>query len=152
MRLLSIAMLVLCLSAAGAAEATWSTDYAASLAQAKEAKKLLLVNFSGSDWCGWCIKLDEEVFSTEAFAAWVKDRFILVNLDFPRRKGQDAAVKERNRKLMGDFGVEGFPTVLFIDGEGKVVAKSGYVEGGPEAWIKATEGLLPVAVDDVKKM
>lgn len=63
----------------------WETDINQAIVQSVENDKKVLIFFTGSDWCGWCIKLQNEVFKKEAFKAWAKD-YVLVELDFPRRK------------------------------------------------------------------
>lgn len=123
-------------------ESLWSTDYAASLAKAKAEGKYLLVDFSGSDWCGWCMKLDEEVFSQKRFKSFAEKNFILVLLDFPRTKPQAPELKAQNAKLSQQFGVTGFPTVLILNPEGKVVEKTGYRPGGASDYEKYLKSVL----------
>jgi protein disulfide-isomerase len=120
----------------------WGDDMDAALKQAKESDKLVLASFSGSDWCGWCIKLDKEVFLKEAFEAFAKENFILFQADFPRNVEQDAALKASNQALAGKYAVRGFPTVLLLNAKGEVVARTGYQRGGPEAYIKHLKELM----------
>ena len=120
----------------------WETDFDKAQKRAAKEGKPMLVNFTGSDWCGWCIKLEGEVFSKKEFASWAEKNVILVKLDFPRKSNQSAAEKKRNQELSKKYGVRGFPTILFIDGKGKAIGKSGYLRGGPSAWIKSAEGIL----------
>jgi thioredoxin-related protein len=117
----------------------WTEDFDAALKEAKAQKKRAIVDFTGSDWCGWCVKLKSEVFDTTEFKDWAKKNAFLVELDFPRKKEQAEATKKRNRELLEKHGVEGFPTILVFDGDGKVVGKLGYVKGGPKEWIAAYE-------------
>ena len=120
-----------------AAELDWQTDLPKALAKAKADKKMVFVNFTGSDWCGWCIKLKKEVFDTKQFADYAKDNLVLVELDFPRSKEQSAELKKANAKLQKEYAVRGFPTLLVLSGEGKELWKQvGYMKGGSEAWIK----------------
>ena len=119
-----------------AAEGLWQTDFQAALAQAKKDKKYLLVDFTGSDWCGWCIKLHGEVFDMEPFKADAPKQFVLVELDFPRQKEQSEDLKKQNKELAEKYDVKGFPTVLVMDAEGQVIARTGYREGGPEEYLK----------------
>ncbi len=130
-------------TSAAAAEAKWGTDYKASLAQAKREGKFVLADFSGSDWCGWCKKLDKEVFSKKQFVKWAGENVVLLVVDFPRATPQDATVAAQNKELLEKYKVTGFPTVLFLDGEGKIVAQAGYMAGGAKAWIAAVEKSLP---------
>jgi len=120
----------------------WETDFDKAQKKAAKEGKPMLVNFTGSDWCGWCVKLDGEVFSKKEFEAWAKKNVILVKLDFPRKSTQTAEEKKRNRELMKKYGVRGFPTILFIDAKGKVIGKSGYLKGGPSAWTKSADAIL----------
>lgn len=113
----------------------WSEDYAASLAKAKSEGKMVLLDFTGSDWCGWCIKIDNEIFSQSQFKSYAKENLELVELDFPRGKTQPKKVKEQNQKLMQQYGVEGFPTIIVLNSNGKKIGELGYMEGGPTAFI-----------------
>lgn len=120
---------------AGRAEAVWLTDYEAALKQAKAEDKRVLLDFTGSDWCGWCIKLKSEVFDTPAFSNYAKSRLVLVELDFPRGKAQTPAVKKQNEELARKFNVRGFPTIIILDANGKLLGQTGYRPGGPENYI-----------------
>lgn len=113
----------------------WSEDYAASLAKAKAEDKMVLLDFTGSDWCGWCIKIDNEIFSKPAFKSYAKENLELVELDFPRGKSLPAKVKAQNEKLMQEYGIEGFPTIIVLNSKGKKIGELGYMEGGPEAFV-----------------
>jgi protein disulfide-isomerase len=126
------------------AELAWGTDLPAALTQAKKENKLVVMDFTGSDWCGWCIKLKKEVFDTPEFAKYAKDKLILVEVDFPSKKKQTDELKKANKKLQDKYGADGFPTIVVLNGDGKQVWKQvGYMPGGPKAW---TEKL-----DDAKK-
>lgn len=115
--------------------ANWLTDFDAGLAKAKETNKKVLVDFTGSDWCVWCIKLDDEVFSKKKFTDFADKNLVLVELDFPRKKAQDPEVRKKNQALLEKYKVEGFPTVLILDGDGKILKRTGYKKGGPDAYI-----------------
>jgi thioredoxin-related protein len=134
-----IAALLLAASLAtslSAAEATWSTDLPAALAQAKKEKKLVLMDFTGSDWCPPCKALHKEVFSTKEFTDYAKDNLVLVEVDFPRVKKQDAPLKKANQALQAKYNIEGYPTVILLNGEGKQLWKNvGYLPGGPRKFI-----------------
>ena len=124
----------------------WMTDFEKAKAVAKEKNLPILIDFSGSDWCGWCIKLDKEVFSQQAFKEYAKDNLVMVLADFPSDKSkQSAELQKQNEKLAKEFGVRGFPTVYLLNSEGKVVAKTGYEPGGPEAYIASIKKLLAEA-------
>lgn len=133
----AVAVIFLFTVAAGrSAEAVWTTDYEAALKQAKAENKRVLLDFTGSDWCGWCMKLKEEVFDTTAFGNYAKDKLILVELDYPRSKAQTDAVKKQNAELAKKFKIRGYPTILIVDGDGKVLGQTGYKPGGPYSYIQ----------------
>jgi len=114
----------------------WEEDFDKAAAKAKQEGKYMLVDFTGSDWCGWCIKLNKEVFSQKEFKKFAKDNLVTVALDFPRNKPQSKKIKERNEALMKEHGIRGFPTVLVMSPDGEVVGRTGYKPGGPEAYVK----------------
>ncbi len=129
----SCAVLTLVSSAALAA-AGWGDDYEKALAQAKAEKKLVVLDFTGSDWCGWCIKLDKEVFSKKEFKDYAKDNLVLVEVDFPQSKQQPKKLKAQNEKLQKEFGIQGYPTIVVLNPDGKKVGELGYQPGGPAAF------------------
>jgi len=112
---LVIATLVLTASASVLAEG-WLTSYNEAVSQAKKTGKPIMVDFTGSDWCGWCIRLHGEVFDKPEFKKWAAKNVVLLELDYPHQKPQPKALKEQNDKLMRKYGsvVEGFPTVLLL--------------------------------------
>src|SRR6202011_321292 len=103
--------------------------------------KLLLVDFTGSDWCGWCIKLNKEVFSKPEFKDYANKNLVLLEVDFPRRKQQSDAVRKQNEQLASEYQIQGFPTIVVLNGEGKKVGELYYMEGGPSAFIAEIEKL-----------
>lgn len=120
----------------------WHTNLESAKKIAAKENKPILIDFSGSDWCGWCIKLDKEVFSETAFKDYAKDNLVLVLLDFPRKKQIDATTKAINKELMENYGVKGFPTVILIDSNGKLIAQTGYRKGGAAAYVAHLKELL----------
>jgi thioredoxin-related protein len=124
----------------------WTTDFEAAKKTATEQKKDLLLSFTGSDWCGPCMMLDEEVFAKEEFHKGTKDAYVLVNLDFPQKKKLEAAVKEQNEKLSETYGIEGFPTVVMCDASAKPYATTGYQPGGAAAYLDHLKELQAVRV------
>jgi len=109
----------------------WTTDFAAAQAAAALAGKDILLDFTGSDWCGWCIKLKQEVFSTPAFLAAAPEKFVLVEVDFPRDSSKlTSAVRQQNERLQEKFQVSGYPTILLLDAQGRPYATTGYHPGG----------------------
>ena len=120
----------------------WETDFELAKKRAKEEKKDILVDFTGSDWCGWCIKLKKEVFDQTGFQEYAKKNLIMVELDYPRKKELPAAEKEQNAKLAKEYEIEGYPTILLLNSKGREVARTGYQEGGPEKYIEHVKELL----------
>lgn len=114
----------------------WQTNYKAALEQASKENKLVLLDFTGSDWCGWCIKLNKETFSQPAFKDFASKKLVLVEVDFPQNKAQSNEVKKQNEQLQQKFNVSGYPTLVLVDSTGKEVDRHvGYLPGGPEAFI-----------------
>ncbi len=120
----------------------WTEDYAKAMETAKTEHKHVLLDFTGSDWCSWCMKLDKEIFDKPAFKTFAKDTLVLVKVDFPRATPISDKIKKQNAKLEQKFGIEGYPTLFILDAEGKQVWKGGYMEGGPDAFIKATKSVV----------
>lgn len=133
--------LALIAAASVQAEITWLTDLDQAKVVAAKEKKAILVDFTGSDWCSWCIRLKKEVFDQKAFEPAAKD-FVFVELDFPRGKQQDPAVKAKNEALAKQFSIQGFPTILLLNAQGQAFAVTGYEEGGPANYLKSLEKLL----------
>ncbi len=127
--------------AAAEATAVWTTDYAGALTQARQKKAKVFLFFTGSDWCGWCQRLDREILSTGAFQSYAAQNLILVKLDFPREIPQSDALKAQNDRLAGKYQIQGYPTVIVLDSQGKQVGQLGYQEGGPGPFIDALKGL-----------
>jgi protein disulfide-isomerase len=124
------------------AHAGWVTDFEAAKKEAAERNVPILADFSGSDWCGWCIKLDGEVFSREEFRKYAKDNLVLFLADFPAAKPQSEELKKQNKELAEKYGVRGFPTVLLLDAKGEVLARTGYRRGGAEAYVEYLKEML----------
>lgn len=120
----------------------WLENYAEALAAAKQLKRPVLIDFTGSDWCGWCIRLDQEVFSQKAFIKYAKRDLVLLKLDFPQRKKLSEALQKQNRELAKKFGIRGFPTIVIVDAEGKEIARTGYQRGGAKNYVDHLKDLL----------
>jgi thioredoxin-related protein len=137
---------ILVLFAAGASRLLagegWLTNFEQAKAESARRKVPILADFSGSDWCGWCIRLDNEVFSKDAFKEFAKDNVVLFLADFPQSKPQTTEVKSQNNELSQRYGIQGFPTVLLLDETGKVIGRTGYQAGGSDAYVKHLESLL----------
>ncbi len=122
-------------------EPPWGADVSAALNRARSENKMVLLDFTGSDWCGWCIKFDKDVLSTDKFAGYAKSKLVLVTLDFPSHIKQDAALKQANQELKKRFGVNGFPTFVLLNPAGREVGRQvGYLKGGPDAFIGKLDG------------
>lgn len=131
----------LVLVAANAADANWQTDLPKAQAQAAKEKKMVLLDFTGSDWCGWCIKLNKEVFSQPAFIDYAKTNLVLVEVDFPTKKKLSAEQTKANDALAKKYNIQGYPTIIVLDGQGKKVGELGYQPGGPKAFVASLEKL-----------
>lgn len=133
-----------------AQELTWHTDMAKASELSLKKKKPMLLFFTGSDWCGWCIRLQKEVLQTPEFAKWAKKNVILVELDFPKRTPQDENLRAQNQNLQQMFGIRGYPTIWFVSPEktkeGKMNLKglgsTGYVAGGPTKWLDGASKIV----------
>ncbi len=145
-RLATSAFVALTCTALFAADpATGDTDESFDQVQARalEAKKPILLEFTGSDWCPPCKMMHKQVFGTEAFQKFAATDLIFMKLDFPRAKPQSDEIKARNEALAEKFGIEGFPTVILLSPDGKELAREvGFMGGGPEefiAWVKKAQ-------------
>ncbi|MFZ0827440.1 MAG: thioredoxin family protein [Verrucomicrobiia bacterium] len=119
---------------------TWSLDLPQALARARAGNKMVLIDFTGSDWCPWCIKFDEDVLSQPKFAAYADQKLVLVLADFPNHTSQSPALKQANAELKNRFQVEGFPTLLVLNSSGREIGRqTGYARGGPDAFIAELE-------------
>lgn len=114
----------------------WGENYQQALTRARAENKMVVMDFTGSDWCPWCIKLHDEVFNTPQFKKFAAKNLILVKVDFPRAIEQSAAVKAQNEKLQEKYKIEGYPTVIVLDSNGKQIGQLGYEEGGPAPFIE----------------
>jgi thioredoxin-related protein len=129
---------------------TWHTDMAKASELSLKEKKPLMLFFTGSDWCGWCIRLQKEVFKKEEFTKWAKQNVILVELDFPKRTAQEEVLKQQNYQMQQIFQVKGYPTVWLVNpektAEGKInlsaLGSTGYVAGGPEKWLEGVNSII----------
>jgi len=123
------------------ADAEWLDDFEAGKSRAAKEGKDLLLDFTGSDWCPWCIKLKKEVFSTDAFKKEAPKYFVLVELDFPRQSKLPEKLQQQNEKLSRDFQVDSFPSVCLTDAQGRLYAKTGYQDGGAERYLELLASL-----------
>jgi protein disulfide-isomerase len=124
----------------------WRLSWEAATAEAADSGKVVMLWFTGSDWCRYCTMLEEEVFHTPRFHQWSADKLVPVMLDFPRhtslpedQEQHNEAVRERYARM-----VNSYPTVLFVSPQGEVLGKLGYIRGGAENWIHQADGILSV--------
>ncbi|MGA3170967.1 MAG: thioredoxin family protein [Chthoniobacteraceae bacterium] len=137
--LLMSATLLLWAAGARAQEANWFSDYSQATAQAKGGNSNILLDFTGSDWCPWCQRMDQEVLNTQAFQDYAeKANLALMLVDFPRQHSLPAEMQEQNNSLYKKYGVEGFPTFILTDKDGNEIGRVvGYLPGGPSQFIAA---------------
>ncbi len=114
----------------------WETDLEAATEQAAEEDKYVFLYFAGSDWCGWCQRLKQEILDTRPFKEFSEENLVPVLIDFPREIEQSAEQEAYNRQLAERFGVQGFPTVYLLTPDEEIVLRSGYLEGGPANYVE----------------
>jgi len=119
--------------------AAWLTDFDTAVDAAKRTGKKVLINFTGSDWCGWCKRLEAEVFSQASFIRYAKNEYILLKIDFPRKTVLSDSVRKHNKALANKYEVRGYPTIIIVDGDARLYSKSGYVKGGPQPFLRSIQ-------------
>ena len=135
----------------GAELGKWTSDAPAALELSKKTGKPLFIQFTGSDWCGWCKLMDGKVFSTQEWADYAKDGLVLLYVDFPRGKEQSQALKEQNEKLSEQYGIGGFPTYVILGPDGKQLGRLGADRDvTPQAFIDQVKDVL--IVQDLEKL
>lgn len=142
-------LLVVGSMAVQAQELVWHTDMKKAMEVSKKTKKPIMLFFTGSDWCGWCMRLQKEVLKTPEFEKWAKENVVLVELDFPRRTPQQPEIRQQNMELQQTLQVMGYPTVWFVNASKKgdqfnleKLGSTGYVAGGPTAWLDGANKIL----------
>ena len=124
------------------AEATWLSDYKKAQQEAKASNKFLLLDFTGSDWCGWCKRLEQEILSQSQFENYARENLVLLEVDFPRAKPQSPELRKQNQELAQQYQIEGFPTIVVLNGDGqKLWQYDGYFPDGLAAFIAQLEKL-----------
>jgi thioredoxin-related protein len=135
-------LLLLGVSRAAAQDAHWLDDYNKATDIAKTDGKNILMDFTGSDWCPWCIRMDKEVLDTKEFKDYAAKSLVLVIVDFPQTKQLSQKVQDQNNDLQKKFGVDGYPTFILVDKDGNVLGQQvGYLEGGPSAFIAKLDSM-----------
>jgi thioredoxin-related protein len=130
---------LLVLGSLAQAKEGWLVDLQKAKVQAQAENKRILLDFTGSDWCPWCKKLDAEVFSKPEFKEYAAKHLVLVEVDFPHNVEQSEATKKQNDVLQRKYRIEAFPTVVILSPGGTHKGEVGYVPGGPAAFIKEVE-------------
>lgn len=132
-----------------AQDLSWTNNLDKAIDISNKSKKPLLLFFTGSDWCGWCKRLQKEVFQKPEFAAWAKENVVLMEVDFPRMSQLAPDLQAQNNQLQQFFQVQGFPTICFVNAakkDGKInfekLGNLGYVAGGPDPWLGAANVIL----------
>ncbi|BAE80945.1 thioredoxin/thiol-disulfide isomerase [Chlamydia felis Fe/C-56] len=117
-------------------------SYANAVEQSKKDKKYIGLFFTGSDWCIWCIKMQDQILNTPEFQQYAKDNLHMVELDFPQSNSQPEDVKQQNQALKSKYGVNGFPTLVFIDANGNEKVRMGFEYGGGDNYVKKIQAAL----------
>jgi thioredoxin-related protein len=139
-----LALLLLVNLDGGAAE-TWFTDLGKAQAKAQAEGKPVLIHFSGSDWCGWCMKLRKEVFSKAEFDGYARSNLVLLLVDFPKHKQVAPGLQSTNQQVAQQFQVQGFPTLILLDSQGRRLGNVNYAQGGTRAFLAEIERLRQLA-------
>jgi len=120
----------------------WLRDFDEAKRQAKQSGRPIIANVTGSDWCPYCIKLEKEVFSQQAFKDYAKENLILFIADFPRKKQLPPAEVKQNTELKNKYEVKGFPSVLLLDAEGAKLGKTGYTSAPVDKYVQNLKAML----------
>jgi protein disulfide-isomerase len=140
--LFAVAATILISGPFASAESAWLTDYKKAQEEAKAGNKFLLLNFTGSDWCGWCKKFDKEILLQPQFKDFARDNLVVVELDFPRAKPQTPELRKQNMELMRQYDVVGFPTIVVLNANGQELWRyPGYFPEGLTAFIAQLQKL-----------
>jgi thioredoxin-related protein len=137
-----LAVIIVCALGFSLAAGEWETDFGRARAEAGRDGKFVLVNFSGSDWCGWCTKLDREVFSQAEFQAYAQGTIVLVLADFPHKTALPEKQAAANKALAAKYRVSSYPTVVLMLPDGTEVARTGYRPGGAAKYVEHLAQLL----------
>lgn len=135
-------LLMLAVAPGVLADSFWTDDFAEASRIAKAENRFMVLNFTGSDWCGWCIKLDKEVFSKSEFKKFAKEKLVGVTVDFPSQKKVSSKTAKQNEQLKSTFGIRGYPTIIVLNPLGEKIAQTGYKEGGAEVYVEHLRGLI----------
>ncbi len=123
-------------------KAEWLTDFKIAKASATKSGKPVFALFTGSDWCGWCVALHNEVLKTKEFNEYASKELVLFEADFPRGKKISRKIREQNQNLAQEYGIQSFPTVLILDANGKRLSQTGYQAGGGAKYVEHIKKLI----------
>lgn len=123
----------------------WHDSMEAAQQESLESGKPILADFTGSDWCSWCVKLKQDVFNTGEFQDWARDNVVLLELDYPKRSIQSSAIRKQNKRLAERYKIRSYPTVLFLGTDGEVLGKLAYMKN-PADWIAAANPIVSAYV------
>ena len=130
----------------GAEPGAWTQDYVAATNAAATDGKPVLLDFTGSDWCGWCMLMENKVFTTQEWEDWASSNIYLVTLDFPNDKSKvPEEYQTRNRELSDQYGVRGYPTYIVLDSKGEKLGQLGASrDATPAKFIRQLCGVLGI--------
>ena len=120
----------------------WETDFKLASVKAERDSKYMLLNFSGSDWCVWCKKLDSEVFNTPEFKAYAHDNLVCVILDFPITKPQSRELRIQNGELALKYEISGYPSIVILNSAGDLIHTTGYLPGGAKQYVEHLKTII----------
>ncbi|HKO78969.1 MAG TPA: thioredoxin family protein [Chitinophagaceae bacterium] len=147
---LLIILFLISVNVASAQELTWTNNLDKAVEVSNKEHKPILLFFTGSDWCGWCKRLQAEVFEKPEFKEWATKNVVLMEVDFPRRVPLSPELQAQNGALQQFFQVQGYPTIWLVNAarqaDGKLnfekLGQTGYVAGGPEPWLNSANQIL----------
>lgn len=142
------AVTVMAATTVSAAKGGWLDSFEQAKKEAETEGKPIFALFTGSDWCPWCIKLNDEILKKPAFKKFASESLVLFIADFPHQKKLKKAMERQNRELASKYGVRGYPTVLLLKADGTVIDKTGYKRGGDKEYVKMLKEKLG---DNLKK-
>ena len=119
----------------------WHDSFEDAQIAAAKTGKPILADFTGSNWCHWCVKLKEDVFEKNEFKEWARDNVILLELDYPRGIPQPPEIKEQNAELAKRYNIKGYPTVLLLSPEGEILGKLGH-NSDVSKWVQTASEIL----------
>lgn len=120
----------------------WYDNFGKAQEESRKTGKPILMLFTGSDWCGFCIRMDRAAFSKPDFQNFIQSKFVMFKADFPRRTKLQPGIAAQNNDLAEQYGVKGFPTVIIANSEGAVLAKTGFIRGNERAYRAEYEKIL----------